>query len=255
MNFDRRRCQVPQLRQKEYRLSRNSHTFSGCADMMRDTIPVDATLCFTRARETPLSHIFRRLFILVLAVVTAIAGCATSTGTTRENQQFSNLLVMGVAGSWDSRAQFERAVVSGLRAEGISARSYNVLVPGGKAPTRDDVLALVDEHGFDAVVVTRLLDAERDVEMHSGVTGAKIRRKESGFLKLFRYDYEELGDPIEITVNTEVDFVTELYSAATEGVVWTAHTQPQESDNVALLIDNSAKLVVQELRRSGKLGR
>ena len=191
-----------------------------------------------------MSRTFLSSIILLLAAATVISGCSTSTGTTRENQQFSNLLVMGIAGSWDSRAQFERAVVSGLRAEGVSARSYNVLVPGGKAPTRDDVLALVGEHGFDAVVVTRLLDTERDVEMHSGVTGAKIRRKESGFLKLFRYDYEELGDPIDITVNTEV-----------EDVVWTVHTQPQKADNVALLIDNSAKLVVRELRRSGKLGR
>lgn len=202
-----------------------------------------------------MSRIVRALFVMALVMPVAIAGCATSTETTPAKQNFGNLLVIATAGSWDSRAQFERVVVAGLKEQGTSARSYNALAPGGKVPSRDDVLALIDEHGFDAVVVTRLLDTERDIELNSGVTGAKIKRKESGFMKLFRYDYEELGDPIEITVNMEVDFVTELYSAATEEIVWSAQTRPQKSDNRAVLVDNSAKLVVRELQRSGQLDR
>lgn len=202
-----------------------------------------------------MSRIFRSWFVLVLVVATTISGCATSAETTSGKQIFSNLLVIGTAGSWDSRAQFERAVVAGLRAEGAGARSYNTLVGAGKVPTRDEVLALVAEHGFDAVVVTRVLDTERDVEMRSGVTGAKITRKESGFMKLFRYDYEELGDPVEITVNMEVDFITELYDSASEDVVWSVHTQPEKADNIAVLVDKSAQRVVRELLRSGKLGR
>ena len=202
-----------------------------------------------------MSRNFRSLFVLVLFVATTISGCATSAETTSGKQLFSNLLVIGIAGNWDSRAQFERVVVSGLRAEGVGARSYNVLVGDGKVPTREAVLALIGENNFDAVVVTRVLDTERDVEMHSGVTGAKIRRRESGFMKLFRYDYEELGDPVEITVNMEVDFMTELYSSASEEIVWSVHTQPQKADNLAVLVDKSAQRVVRELLRSGKLDR
>ena len=145
--------------------------------------------------------------------------------------------------------------MSGLKAEGLQARSWNALVTSGSVPSRDEVLALVKEQDFDAVVVTRVLDTERDIEMRSGVTGAKIKRKESGFMKLFRYDYEEFHEPVELTVNTEVDLVTELYSLATDEMVWSTETRPPKSDNVAALVDGSAKVIVGKLRRSGKLDR
>lgn len=74
-------------------------------------------------------------------------------------------------------------------------------------------------------------------------------------MKLFGYDYEELGDPVELTVNTKVSFVTELYSSASQELVWSSETKAPKSDNVATLIDESAKLVVRQLRRSGKLAR
>ena len=191
----------------------------------------------------------------MLVLAAAVAGCATSGNSGPDKEKFDNLVVIGVAGSWDSRAQFERDVVSGLRAEGVEAKPYSLVVGGGKAPTRDDVLATIDEHGFDAVVVTRVLDVKADTEVRDAATGTKVSRKESGFMKLFRYDYEEIGDPVDLTVNTQVEFVTDLYSAASEEIVWSSETKAPKSDNVATLIDASAKLLVRKLRRSGKLAR
>ncbi len=137
----------------------------------------------------------------------------------------------------------------------MDAKAYSLVVGGGKTPTRDDVLATIDEHGFDAVVVTRVLDVKADTEVRDAATGTKVSRKDSGFMKLFRYDYEEIGDPVDLTVNTQVEFVTDLYSAASEEIVWSSETKAPKSDNVATLIDSSAKLLVRKLRRSGKLAR
>jgi hypothetical protein len=197
-----------------------------------------------------MSRFFAFVFFLVLFVT---AGCATSADSGSGKESFRNLLVIGVAGNWNSRAQFERVVVSGLRAEGVDAQSYNLVAGGDKLPTRDDVLAAIDERGFDAIVVTRVLGTESDVDTPGAVAGAKVTRKDSGFMKLFRYDYEELDEPLQLTVNTRVDFVTELYSAASRELVWSSETKAPQSDNVAALIDESAKLVVRQLRRSGRL--
>ena len=111
-------------------------------------------------------------------------------------------------------------MVSSLRTYGVKAQSFNLIGGGDNLPTRDEVLAAVDEHGFDAVVVTRVLGSDMDVELRSGASGAKVKRKESGFMKLFRYDYEKLDDPPELTVNTEVGLVTELHSVEPESLVW-----------------------------------
>ena len=189
----------------------------------------------------------------MLLVAAALSGCATSGGAGQE--KFGNLLVIGIAGSPDSRAQFERGVVSGLRAEGISAQSYILVAGGPRTPTRDDVLEVIDEHGFDAVLVTRVLDTRSDAEVRSATTSPKVTRKDSGFMKLFRYDYEEIGDPPELAVNMQVDLMTELYSSASQDLVWSSETKAPKSDNVAVLVDESAKLIVRKLRRSGKLAR
>ena len=191
---------------------------------------------------------------MILATV-AIAGCATPTGNSAGPEKFGNVLVIAAAGSWDSRAQFERVMVSSLRTQGVKAQSYNLIAGGDNLPTRDEVLAAVDEHGFDAVVVTRVLGSDMDVELRSGASGAKVKRKESGFMKLFRYDYEKLDDPPELTVNTEVELVTELHSVESESLVWAAETKRPKSDNIAVLIDESAKVIARKLARSGKLAR
>lgn len=201
----------------------------------------------------------RHSYALLLFAAVFFAGCATSGGSQPESTAkasgFSNFLVIGVAGSWDSRAQFERVVVSGLREEGVDAQSYNLVVGGGQRPSREAVTAAVEERGFDAVVVTRVLDTDADVELHSGVTGAKVSRKGSGFMKLFRYDYEELGDPLNLTVDMEASFRTEVYSAATEDMVWSAETKGARAENVAILVDETAKSVVRQLKRAKMIAR
>ena len=202
-----------------------------------------------------MSRIFQESIVLLLLAAATIAGCATSGEPGPGQEKFGNLLVIGIAGTWDSRAQFERGVVSGLRAEGIEARSYIRIAGDPKAPTRDDVLAVIAEYDFDAVLVTRVLDTAASAAERSATTSPKVTRKDSGFMKLFRYDYEEISDPAGLEVNIEVEFVTELYSAASEEVVWSSQTKAPRSDSVAILVDESAKLVVRNVRRSGKLAR
>lgn len=202
-----------------------------------------------------MSCVFRKFSILLLLAAAAVSGCATSGESSPGQEKFDNLLVIGIAGTWDSRAQFERGVVSGLRAEGVGARSYIQIAGNPKAPTRDDVLAVIAEYDFDAVLVTRVLGTAASAAERSTTTSPKVTRKDSGFMKLFRYDYEEISDPAALEVNMEVNFVTELYSSAAEEIVWSSQTKAPKSDSVAVLIDESARLVVRNVRRSGKLAR
>jgi hypothetical protein len=190
-----------------------------------------------------------------------IAGCAsTSTnsndsGSEASSSAYRSFLVVGVAGDYNSRAQFERMLVSGLKAEGVSARPYHDVAGGNKPLTRESVLAAIDKYGFDAVVVTRVLDTETDTEIRSNVTGAKMKRKEGGIKDLFRYDYEEIREPISLTVDMRVSFGIELFSSATQTLVWSAETRGGKADNIGKLIDETAESVVRQLKRAGKIAR
>lgn len=197
---------------------------------------------------------------LALAVLLSSGCAATSSSTTysapgQDEAAFANFLVIGGAGTYNSRAQFERTVVSGLKAEGATGRPYHVVAGGNKRPTRDDVLAAIEEHGFDAVIVTRALNTEADVELRSTVTGTKVSRKEGGLANLFRYDYDEIDEPLSLAVDMRVTFSTELYSAASRNLVWSSESTGPKVDNVGVLIDETAKAVVKQLKRAGKIAR
>ena len=200
---------------------------------------------------------FEGLLALVFSL-TMFVGCAssgTSVSDSDAKASFRKFLVVGVAGDYNSRAQFERTVVSGLRAEGASASAYHVVVGGNKPLTREAVEQAIASEGFDAVIVTSVLDTDADVTARSTITGAKVSRKEGRPVNLFRYDYEELSDPLSIEVDMKVTFGTDLYSAATENVIWSTEQTGPSVDHVGLLIDEVAKSVVKKLARAKKIAR
>lgn len=69
------------------------------------------------------------------------------------------------------------------------------------------------------------------------------------------YDLEEPGDPLDLAVNKRVDFAPELYSSATQDMVWSAETKGPKPENLAVPVDETGKLFVRQLRRAGKLVR
>jgi hypothetical protein len=154
-----------------------------------------------------------------------------------------------VAGNYTNRAYFERSVVSGIRAKGSSASAFHVVAGGNKPVTREAVRDAIESGGFDAVLVSRVLDTDTDLDVKSAVTGTKVTRKDGGVLDLFRYDYEELDEPMSLELKTKVNIATELYSAASEQKVWSIDSVSSATENVGQLIEDEAENVVKRLDR------
>ena len=202
---------------------------------------------------------FRAIMLALLSIL--LAACAASTRVAKTysddayaNSSFSNFLVIGVAGNYNSRAQFERTVVSGLRAEGASASAYYSVVPGNEPISRDAVLGAVQSGSFDAVLVTRVIDQQTDVEVKSGSAGAKATTIGGRPINFFRYNYEELNEPQSINFNTTVVLETELFSSADEKMIWAIQLSSTDAAGVGVLIDNTATSIVSRLRRDGLIG-
>ncbi len=190
-----------------------------------------------------------------------LAACAASTRVAKTysddayaNSSFSNFLVIGVAGNYNSRTQFERAVVSGLRAEGASASPYYSVVQGNEPISRDAVLEAVQSGSFDAVLVTRVLGQQTDVDVQSGSAATKASTIGGSPINFFRYDYEELNEPQSINFNTTVVLETELFSSIDEKMIWAIQLSSTDAAGVGVLIDNTATSIVSRLRRDGLIG-
>jgi len=204
--------------------------------------------------------VFRAIMLAIFSIL--LAACAASTRVAKTysddayaNLSFSNFLVIGVAGNYNSRAQFERTVASGLRAEGASASAYYSVVQGNEPISRDAVLGAVQAGNFDAVLVTRVLDRQTDVDVKSGSAGAKATTIGGSAINFFRYNYEELNEPQSISLNTTVVLTTELFSSADEKMIWAIESSSTDDAVVAVLIDNVAASIVSSLRRDGLIGR
>jgi hypothetical protein len=197
--------------------------------------------------------------LLLIAVSVVATGCAATSTTSASPDlakvSYSNFLVIGVAGDYTNRAYFERSVVSGIRAKGSSASAFHVVAGGNKPVTRETVKDAIDAGGFDAVLVTRVLDTDSDLDVKGPVTGTKVTRKDGAMMNLFRYDYEDLDEPMSLEVKTKVNIATELYSAASEQKVWSIDSVSSATENIGQLIEDAAENVVKRLDRDDLISR
>jgi len=204
---------------------------------------------------------YRITLALFLTACFSIAGCAASNTAQshdhpdHDNASFSNILVAAIADDYTNRAQYERTVVSGLRKHGVSATAYYEAVGGNKPISRDTIRELITKDGYDAVLLTRVLDARSNVEVQQGSAAAKITRRSESPIDFFRYDYEELNEPDNYEFNAAATLLTDLYSAANEKKVWTLEISNKATDNVGALIDSSAAKVVKRLGSDKLIGK
>ncbi len=204
--------------------------------------------------------VFRTIMLASFSIL--LAACAASTRVAKTysdnayaNSSFSNFLVIGVAGDYNSRTQFERSVVSGLRTAGASASAYYSVVQGNEPISRDVVLGAVQSGSFDAVLVTRVLGQQTDVHVQSGSAATKASTIGGSAINYFRYDYEELNEPVRISFNTTVVLGTELFSSADEKMIWAIESSSTDAAVVGVLIDDTATSIVSRLRRDGLISR
>jgi len=195
----------------------------------------------------------RQLLFSLIPIAIFVSGCATTSATVADpdltNGSYSNFLVIGVAGDYTSRAQFEREVVSDLRGKGASASAYYSIVEGNKPINADDIRAAVQSGNFDSVLVTRVLDTQQELKVNE-------QRAETGatpiggqLVNLFRYDYTDYESPASIDLKTSVTLASELYNVETEEIVWTMEQTSKDEINVGVLIDKAATAFVERLDR------
>jgi hypothetical protein len=206
------------------------------------------------------SGIIRSITLTSIAVL--LAGCATTAKVVNTysdedhaDSSFGNILVIGVAGNYNSRAQFERTLASGIRAEGASASAYYTVVPGNDPINREAVLQAVSSGGFDAVLLTRIVDQEDNIEEEGGSPVATASTIGGRPINFFRYDYEELNEPKSINLTTTVTLSSELFSAAEEKMIWAIEVSNSDASNAGTLIDETAASIVARLRGDGFIGR
>jgi hypothetical protein len=208
-------------------------------------------------------RITHRAVVLSIAAVSLLVTACSSPGTTttssdedqRSDGSYSNFLVIGVAGNYTNRAQFERTLASALRSKGVSASTYYSVVKGNQALEREAIVEAVKTHGFDAVLLTRVLSQDVDVSQKTGSSETQTSRKNGNLANFFRYDYEELNTPATIDLTTTTVLTSELFSAADEEVVWAYEFTSPASTDVGRTINYASETILKRLNRDRLISR
>ena len=197
---------------------------------------------------------------LVLALVTLVLVSACSTpsrtvstfdGPKYSGPDFEKVLVIGIADNYNNRAEFERLLASQIRLSGSGATAYYSLANKEDPIDRAAIEKIVADGGFDAVLITRVLNRDFESKTKTGAAEVKKSRKTGGAIDLFRYDYEELNKPVRQTVAVKIVISSELFATVSSGLVWAIEAEVANEGSNAALIDDAAKAVARGLRKDG----
>ena len=196
----------------------------------------------------------RIAMIAATCLLAACSGTSTVTASADTDKQFSNFLVIGISGNYDNRAHLERQIVSQLRSEGATASAYYSVVRGDTPITRESVLAVIEENGFDSVLAIHRIDSDVAMKVTKSREETDATPMGERFVNLFRRDYTTYTNPGSVNLLAQAMLAVELYDVTSEDLVLSFEHETRQDEDIGLLIDETAAAVVRRLNREKLIG-
>lgn len=202
------------------------------------------------------------LSILALCLLAACSKTTTSISQSYRNPGyeqtvFKKLFVIGVAQNQDSRQAFEDAFANAIKRQGGSAEASWAHLPKSEQLTEDEIRSAVEAGGFDGVLITRLLavDKEQQYTPASTYNNPQTRYYAGGgglygygFYGFYGTTYAKVHQPGYFETSTTIRVETNLYSLATDALVWTGQSATVDPTSIADARESMTVAVAQKLK-------
>ncbi|MGI9308504.1 MAG: hypothetical protein ACR2P6_04520 [Gammaproteobacteria bacterium] len=152
-----------------------------------------------------------------------------------------NMLVISVAGDFQSRTLFERQFVAAMADRQGKATAYHTVI--GRRPylTRTALDTAILARGFDVVLLVR----EKGQEREELAPGRPVGRA----FDLFGYDYAELNSGDSIEQSAAITFIAELYSVAERKKIWSIESLSFDKTSATDLISEQTDTISQQITK------
>jgi len=193
-----------------------------------------------------------------------LSACASTQVTKVQNLSpsadapYDNILVIALFKSYDARVYLEKEIVAKLAELGVTAvASTSKMTP--KVPaSRETFLAMVDELGSDAVLITRLVEHDADVKVKDMRPKSTYNITPTYYYNVWNVELEEYVQPQYIEFKHSIVLATQLYSASTREPVWAIESNSKIVDTFdrpggMTVIRDEAKAITSHLSRDGAL--
>jgi hypothetical protein len=208
--------------------------------------------------------------LLATLCVCLLALSACKTTTTHISQSYRNpgyeatvfkkVLVVGVAQNEERRQAFENAFSAAIGEEGGTAEPSWHLLPGADTQlSEEQVHAAIEGGGFDGVLITRLLSVDKSKEYtppkkynnpHTRYypAGPAYGYGYGGYYGFYATTYAEVTEPGYFETSTTLKLETNLYSVATNELVWTAQSKTIDPESIDDALSSMTAAVASKLK-------
>lgn len=209
--------------------------------------------------------------LLVCLLPFAIGACKSSTATQIsqsfrnpgfEDTVFQKLLVIGVGKDQEQRIAFEDAFAAAVAQQhGVAQASWSIL-PESALLSEEQIYGAIDDGRFDGVLVTRLLSVEQSRtytpprRYHRPRTtfyaaGPAWGMGFGGYYGFYATTFTEVHKPGYFETSKTFRLETNLYSAATNDLVWTGQSETLDPKSASDLLASLTAAVAETLRSEG----
>ena len=202
-------------------------------------------------------------FILACMAL-ALSACAGTQVTkvqklsSSADAPYSNILVIALFESYDARVYLEKEIVSQLSEKGVTAVASTSKMTPRVPATRETFLAMVEDLGSDAVLVTRLVDYEAEVKIKDMRPQSTYNIRPTYYYNVWDVELKEYVQPQYMEFKNSIVLATQLYSASTREPVWAIESTSKIVDTFdrpggMTVIREEAKAISSHLSRDGAL--
>ncbi|ULQ55555.1 hypothetical protein KJS94_12960 [Flavihumibacter rivuli] len=197
------------------------------------------------------------MFFAVLLVLASACGPSTKVtkswrdpGSTVNFDALKKVLVISLVQNETSRRVVEDALAARLKGKGVASYTLNNL-PSSKE-SEDAVINALKAQGFDAVVVTRLVDIEKETSYVPGTTYPSYYGRFGGY---YGYAYGAYGSPGYYTEDKVYSVETNIYTLNPDKLVYSCVTQTTNPSKLEKTINEIAQIVHDRMVQDGLIAK
>ncbi len=169
---------------------------------------------------------------------------------------YENILVIALLSSYTSRKGLERQVVSQLAERGTKSVASTSMMKTTTPMTRENYVAMVDDIGADAVLVSKLVDLNSAVTKQDASPEATYEIRPTYYFNVWEVNLTEYIEPQFIGLEGTYVLATEVYSVSTRDVVWAIESTANFQQDITvprpyLIYLDEATSIVSHLSRDG----
>ena len=154
-----------------------------------------------------------------------------------------SVLVIGVAQSQNHRRVFEDGFTQALKAQGVGATASYPLLPEDGAIPNDRINQAVVRAAADAVLITRVLRVDRNVQVTPGYVAPGYGYGFYGW-----YSASWVAVPPVVDQYDVLTIESTLWDMRQERAVWSGTSESTEPKDVATLTGELAKLLIARMK-------